>query len=246
MEALTQPWPVRRGARGFVVAAALAIGLLAALAFADAPISAFGRSLPPPAIDFFALVTRLGESDYILIPALVLWLMSAGLGLVIPRRPARLALMQMAGIWAFVFVGVGLPSLITTLLKRLVGRARPEVDGAGAFDFKSLPWLDWQYQSFPSGHATTAFAFCFAVSFLFPRAYLPMLGLAVLICLSRIVLGAHYPTDLVAGAVIGTLGAYLVRNVFARRRWVFEFAPDGQVVQRRPAAVARFVSGRRP
>jgi membrane-associated phospholipid phosphatase len=245
MRHLSEPWPLRAGRNGWLLAAGACILLLAALALVDAQISHLGQRLPQPVIDVFALITRLGESDYILIPSLVLWLASTGLAAAIPKATPKLALRQMAGVWAFVFIGVGLPSLFTTLIKRLVGRGRPELfDSVGAFDFRTLPWTDWTYQSFPSGHATTAFALCFVVGFLSPRWYPAMLVLAVLICVSRIVVGAHYPTDLVAGAVIGTLGAYLVRNFFASRGWVFQLLPDGTVAQRSMAGVHRLMKRR--
>ena len=122
----------------------------------------------------------------------------------------------------------GLPGLVTAIVKRIIGRGRPVIE-AGAPDFQLLAWLDWTYQSFPSGHATTGFALCFTVSFLAPRAFAWMLMLALLISMSRIVVGAHYATDIVGGAIIGTLGAYLVRNVFASRGWLFEARSDGAI-----------------
>ena len=70
-----------------------------------------------------------------------------------------------------------------------------------------------------------------------------MLGLAVLVALSRIVVGAHYPTDVLGGALVGTLGAYFVRNLFAWRRWVFASQPDGTVVMKPLTAVRELVEG---
>jgi membrane-associated phospholipid phosphatase len=71
-----------------------------------------------------------------------------------------------------------------------------------------------------------------------------MLALATLVAVSRIVIGAHYPTDVLGGVVLGTLGAYAVRNFFAERRWIFRVLPDGRVVPRRLAAVQRLIRGR--
>jgi undecaprenyl-diphosphatase len=52
---------------------------------------------------------------------------------------------------------------------------------------------------------------------------------AVLIALSRVIVTAHHPSDVVAGAIIGALGALLVRNWFAARRLGFWVASDGTV-----------------
>ena len=242
---LTQPWPVRAARASWLVATAICVALLAGLAMFDAQISHLGRSLPASVVTVFAWITRLGESDYIVIPSLVLLVAMAGLGFIIPKPVAKRALWQMSGVWAFMLAGVGLPSLFTTLVKRLIGRSRPElVDSAGPFDFRTMSWLDWTYQSFPSGHTTTGFALCFVVSFLAPRSFPWMLALAVLIALSRIVVGAHYPTDVIGGAVVGTLGAYLIRNAFVGLGWVFRQQPDGSIARRPLVAVRRLLQRR--
>jgi membrane-associated phospholipid phosphatase len=242
---LMQPWPVRAGRTSWLVATAICIALLAGLAVFDARISDFGRSLPASVVTVFAWITRLGESDYIVYASLALLVAMAGLALLVRRPVAKRALWQLSGIWAFLLTGVGLPSLFTTLVKRLIGRSRPElIDSVGSFDFRTMSWVDWTYQSFPSGHATTAFALCFTVSFLVPRSFPWVLALAVLIALSRIVVGAHYPTDVIGGAVVGTLGAYLVRNAFLALGWVFRRQPDGGIARRPLVAVRRLLQRR--
>jgi len=69
---------------------------------------------------------------------------------------------------------------------------------------------------------------------------------AVLIALSRVAITAHYPSDVIAGAIVGAAGAYLVRNWFAARRLGFTVGADGSVhtmpgpsLQRIMKAVAR-------
>ena len=52
---------------------------------------------------------------------------------------------------------------------------------------------------------------------------------AVLIALSRVVITAHHPSDVIAGAIVGAVGAVLVRNWFAARRLGFTVATDGSV-----------------
>jgi undecaprenyl-diphosphatase len=56
-----------------------------------------------------------------------------------------------------------------------------------------------------------------------------MWAYALLIAVSRVVLTAHLPSDVVAGAVVGALGALLVRDWFAARGLAFLMAPDGVV-----------------
>jgi undecaprenyl-diphosphatase len=98
--------------------------------------------------------------------------------------------------------------------------------------FTPLNWDAYTYQSFPSGHSTTAFSLALTIAFLWPRSFWPMLGFAALVALSRIVVGQHYVTDITAGALLGTLGAFAVRNFFVSRGWLFEKAESGEIARR--------------
>jgi undecaprenyl-diphosphatase len=70
--------------------------------------------------------------------------------------------------------------------------------------------------SFPSGHASAAVAGALALRAMWPAARFASGGLAVLVILSRAYLGVHYPSDLVAGALLGWLIAWIV---VGRTRW---------------------------
>jgi undecaprenyl-diphosphatase len=90
--------------------------------------------------------------------------------------------------------------LLFMAIKNLIGRPRPcEV-------WANLPCLLRAPDrfSFPSGHTMTAFAAASAYGALAPELLLLFLPAAVLIGLSRILLGLHYPTDVLAGALLGT------------------------------------------
>jgi membrane-associated phospholipid phosphatase len=72
--------------------------------------------------------------------------------------------------------------------------------------------------SFPSDHAAAAFAIAFAVLAFSRRGAAVFLGLAALIGVSRVALGVHYPTDVLAGALVGFAAALLVTTL--GRFWV--------------------------
>ena len=130
----------------------------------------------------------------------------------------------------FVFFAVLVPVLGGEVIKWVVGRGRPFVGGeANAFNFMHFAGTE-AYASFPSGHAITSFALAFAVSAVWPRTRPAMIVYAVLIAISRLVLLAHHPSDVVAGALIGAIGAMFVRYWFAARRLGFAIGHDGAIV----------------
>ena len=87
-------------------------------------------------------------------------------------------------------------------IKQAVDRPRPPLDDPARVDAViALP----SSASFPSGHATTAFAAATAAAVLMPRLRWPFLALAALVALSRVYLGVHFVLDILAGALLGTL-----------------------------------------
>lgn len=70
--------------------------------------------------------------------------------------------------------------------------------------------------SFPSGHSATAFAFATATSREIPAAALALIPLASIVTYSRVHIGVHYPSDVMAGAAIGIGCGLVSRNVGAR------------------------------
>src|SRR6188472_4089067 len=71
--------------------------------------------------------------------------------------------------------------------------------------------------SFPSGHTATAFAFAAGVGRVLPQAAVPLHAVAAIVGYSRVHTGVHYPGDVVAGAVSGTIVAQLVTHAIDRR-----------------------------
>jgi undecaprenyl-diphosphatase len=92
--------------------------------------------------------------------------------------------------------------LVEGAVKHLVARTRP----FQAFDLKLRDSiLDPDSYSFPSGHCVASFMGAFVLGARFPKARTPLMLLAMLVAISRVHLGAHYPSDVFVGAAIGML-----------------------------------------
>ena len=118
-------------------------------------------------------------------------------------------------------------SCVTTGIKSAVQRPRPFAAGAvDKADNFLTEGLD-EYMSFPSGHATASSGFFAALSIRFRKAYViaPAAVLTVLVALSRLYLGVHYPSDVLAGLVVGIgmafLWALIYKGFYNARLYVY-------------------------
>jgi undecaprenyl-diphosphatase len=175
------------------------------------------------------ILTDFGKSEYVLF-ALAVLAFAVLVASAAARGTARALLLGLGTRLQFLFFAVLVPVMVSELIKWTVGRGRPFVGGEGdVFHFAHFAGTA-AYASFPSGHATTAFALAFAVAALWPQTRVWMLVYALVICATRLVLLAHHPSDVVAGALVGVIGAMLVRYWFAARRLGFAIERSGHVV----------------
>lgn len=145
------------------------------------------QSLSAPVIQgFFAVVSRLGDG--------IFWY---SLIACLPFLYGKSALDV-----SILMIVVGIVNLVIyKLLKQLTCRQRPcnssdeIVPGARLMD----------HYSFPSGHTLHAVAFTIIAISLFPVLGWVLIPFASLVAMSRVILGLHFPTDVVAGALIGLI-----------------------------------------
>jgi undecaprenyl-diphosphatase len=109
---------------------------------------------------------------------------------------------HVAQVWDTLLL-LGWSHLAVQIVKRTVGRPRPQLtDG-----LESLIEIPDRF-SFPSGHSCAAMAVAIGFSTAFPALAIPLLILALLVGFSRVMLGVHYPGDVVVGQAIALLTAY--------------------------------------
>jgi undecaprenyl-diphosphatase len=195
----------------------------------DARVAVLVKDAPEWLRNVFDEITDFGKSGWLLWPLGVALLAIAALASPALTQASRLVLAMTAVRLGFLFTAIAIPGLFSTVIKRLIGRARPLVrPDPDPFLYAPFVWRA-DHASLPSGHATTVFAAAVAFSLVCPRLRVPFALYAILICVTRVVLDAHYMSDVVAGAVVGTVGALLIRDWFAARRLGFSVDADGCV-----------------
>ena len=195
-----------------LLGAVLAVAL--AMAFADRPVARFFHDGDPRLHAVFAFITTFGLSDaYLIVSSLMFlgWRIAATRTQDAARAPSLLRNAYRA---LFIFVVVAASGIATDVVKVICGRARPKL--LFADNVYGFTWGATQadYWSFPSGHATTAAALATVLFLLWPRGLPLYVVAALLVMASRIVLDAHYTTDVIAGAAIGVAAAWAAWLVF--------------------------------
>lgn len=136
-------------------------------------------------------ITTLGNAG-------ILWIVLTAL-LLIPKKTRRVGLISLCALLASLLVN-------NILIKNLVARVRPY----NALDGLVILVREPSEFSFPSGHAASSFASACVLFRKLPKKYgIPALAMATLISFSRLYVGVHYPTDVLAGILSGIGCSYL-------------------------------------
>jgi membrane-associated phospholipid phosphatase len=182
--------------------------------YADKYVAAYAGALDETShglIEFFRNITDLGKGVWYLWPCGIATIFCAFLsrGGNVPSPYRRL--FGYVGMRAFfLFATIGISGIVADIIKPIAGRARPLLwfrDNIYGFDpFTSLGFA---WNSMPSGHATTAFALAFSLAILYPRGRIVWYSYALLLSLSRVMVNAHYLSDVCSGAALGGVTVWL-------------------------------------
>lgn len=129
---------------------------------------------------------------------------SCVLGYMVEREPNH------RHVWKELFWSVGVAFVMSNVLAVIIQRVRPFI----AYPEQVAVWVPAPSKlfSFPSSHAAIAWAWVFSARKLFPSGTGLWVLSAILITLSRVVVGVHYPTDVLAGAIIGWVSYLIVQQ----------------------------------
>ena len=172
----------------------------------------FNKSLLEVSLkDFFVNISTLGDSFWyflISIVAIILIFIKNKLNLL-----KDISFESVRGFFYYLVLSLAFNGLLTQLLKHLIGRSRPNhttFDGSFGFDFFSL---DSNFHSFPSGHTSTIFILALVFSKVIPNLKYFFISYASIIAFSRVVVGAHFLTDVFGGVLIAVV-SYKIINIF--------------------------------
>jgi membrane-associated phospholipid phosphatase len=213
--------------------ALLAAIVLLALAPCDLPVArwCYKHQPSPPVFKAFEFVADIG---------------GAGLGAILLLAAALiLSRTNISRVPQFLSITVG-GGLMADVIKTLIWRTRPHQTDLSIASFEStfhglfpLFSAGSHGQSFPSGHAATAMGLAVALSILYPRGRWLFALIAVAVAASRVVVHAHFPTDVVAGLMLGGTSAFLLQRGFASRVFAWcERKIDSVMAERRRRRLA--------
>lgn len=176
--------------------------------------------------------TQFGLGGWYLIPSALL-LVAANL--TDWRSLSRRSLMLVYNWTCLAFLvlsAAGLSGLAVNVLKYAIGRARPlYFDDFGVLALHPFAF-DARFAGFPSGHATTMGAVFGVALLLFPKRWYIAVAITACIASTRIFVGAHYPSDTVAGFGLGFAFAVACGLVFARLGFIFRPTRSGLPVRK--------------
>jgi lipid A 4'-phosphatase len=172
--------------------------------------------------EFFVDITRLGSSSWYFAISVI------GFGVVyLNNRLEFIKIEKQKNISNFFvssFFYILVVGVVTQVLKHIVGRPRPNhTNFEDSFGFNFFTF-DSNFHSFPSGHSSTIFIICFILVATFPKLKYFFYLLASVISLSRVVVGAHFFTDIVAGAVLALISFKIINTILEKKYAQYKFS----------------------
>jgi membrane-associated phospholipid phosphatase len=170
--------------------------------FIDLPVARFLHTLNQETRDIFEWITKAGVSTSYLV---------VSFGLFVFFRWIRENRLHADRALLF-FSSIAVSGIVANIVKFLVGRLRPKMFfEKGLYGFEPFH-IGYEFNSMPSGHATTVFAIATTCSIFWPKYRIPLYLFATIVAISRLVLTSHFLGDVLAGSCIGVMTVTVMKR----------------------------------
>ena len=193
----------------------LLLGVLIFLFF-DYSISKFFYNINSQTKSLFETLTHFGDSLYFFVPTILIW---AGIKIIQNKNKLILTISDIS---LFIFYNILLSGIAVQIFKHILGRPRPSLFHSNNLTTLDIFNFDSRWHSFPSGHTATIFAFIFCLIFLFPKIKNILITMAIVIASTRVIVGAHYVSDIFGGALVAYITSILLRDKFFQKSKLFQ------------------------
>jgi membrane-associated phospholipid phosphatase len=193
----------------------LSLGVLFFLFF-DYSISKFFYNINSQTKSLFETLTHFGDSLYFFVPTILIW---ATIKIIQNKNKIILTISDIS---IFIFFNILFSGIAAQIFKHILGRPRPPLFHSNNLSTIDIFNFDSRWHSFPSGHTTTIFAFIFCLIFLFPKIKNILIAIAVVIASTRVIVGAHYVSDIFGGALVAYITSILLREKFFQKSKLFK------------------------
>ncbi len=172
--------------------------------------------------EFFSEITKLGSSAwyfFITIIGFVIFYINNKLQIIKTKSTKNLSNFFISSFFYILTVGI-----ITQIIKHVMGRPRPNhTDFEDVFNFKYFS-MESNFHSFPSGHSSTIFIVCFILISILPKLKYFFYFLASVVAFSRVIVSAHFFTDIVAGAILALILFKILNKLIENKYNKYKFS----------------------
>ena len=165
---------------------------------------------------FFKQITVLGDSLWYFVLSVLIFIVSYFFIKLNHLTEYKKIFQNYINFSLFLLFSLIVSGAIVQFLKFIIGRPRPNYALSGDISEFNFFGFVSEFHSFPSGHASTIFVVALVLAFYFPKIKYFLLCLAGVVAISRIIVGAHFFYDIVAGAVVAFLSVKIISFIFEK------------------------------